>query len=193
MTSSNTVAGSACTGAGVGPGVLTDILGIAKAYTTRVGRGPFPTELFDDVGEAIQQKGCEFGATTGRRRRCGWLDTVLLNNAVRLNGLTGLVITKLDILSGQEQLNICTGYDYRGATITDFPADLSILDECKPVYESLPGWSEDLSGIRRYADLPDVTRSYLERIEQLTQTPVSIVSVGPGREQTILRTNPFAT
>jgi len=191
VTSSNTVAGSACTGAGVGPGVLTDILGIAKAYTTRVGRGPFPTELFDDVGEAIQQKGCEFGATTGRRRRCGWLDTVLLNNAVRLNGLTGLVITKLDILGGQEQLNICTGYDYRGAIITDFPADLSILDECKPVYESLPGWSEDLSGIRRYADLPDVTRSYLERIEQLTQTPISIVSVGPGREQTILRTNPF--
>lgn len=191
VTSSNTVSGNACCGAGIGPKQITGVMGIVKAYTTRVGRGPFPTELFDDVGDAIQKKGAEFGATTGRRRRCGWLDTVLLRNAARLNGLTGLVITKLDVLDGLEELKICTGYETGGETINDFPASLKILGSCKPVYEVLPGWSEDISNIRKFEDLPQNARNYLHRIEALTETPIDIVSVGPGRGETIIVNNPF--
>ena len=129
------------------PGTINEVIGIVKAYTTRVGHGPFPSELFDAIGDRIQERGAEFGATTGRRRRCGWLDTVILKNAVRLNGLTGLAITKLDVLDGLESLNICTGYDYRGEILTEFPASLKVLEECKPVYETLPGWSENIGGI----------------------------------------------
>ncbi|MBW2556955.1 MAG: adenylosuccinate synthase, partial [Deltaproteobacteria bacterium] len=140
VTSSNTVSGNACCGAGIGPKEITGVIGIVKAYTTRVGRGPFPTELFDEIGDTLQKKGAEFGATTGRKRRCGWLDTVLLQNAVRLNGLTGLVITKLDVLDGLESLKICTGYEYNGETLYDFPANLKILGAYKPVFETLPGW-----------------------------------------------------
>jgi adenylosuccinate synthase len=191
VTSSNVVSGNACSGAGIGPGQLTGILGIAKAYTTRVGAGPFPSELFDDIGDRIQEKGAEFGATTGRRRRCGWLDTVILKNAVRLNGLTGLVVTKLDILGGLDSLKICTGYRYKGETIRHFPADLNILADCQPIYETLPGWPEDISDIRHRDDLPDNTLVYLKRIEELTRTPVDIISVGPGRSQTIVVNHPF--
>ncbi len=191
VTSSNVVSGNACSGAGIGPGQLTGILGIAKAYTTRVGAGPFPSELFDDIGDQIQEKGAEFGATTGRRRRCGWLDMVILKNAVRLNGLTGLVITKLDILGGLDSLKICTGYEYNGETIRHFPADLSMLAACQPIYETLPGWPEDISDIRKRDDLPANTLAYLNRIEELTQTPVDIISVGPGRSQTIVVNHPF--
>jgi len=191
VTSSNTVSGNACCGAGIGPQEITGVVGIVKAYTTRVGRGPFPTELFDETGDRIQQKGVEFGATTGRKRRCGWLDTVLLRNAARLNGLTGLVITKLDVLDGLENLKICTGYEYSGKMIEDFPASLKILGDCKPVFEVMPGWSEDISAVRKLEDLPQNARHYLHRIEELTETPIDIVSVGPGREQTIIINNPL--
>ncbi len=192
VTSSNTVAGNACCGAGIGPTSITDVIGIVKAYTTRVGAGPFPCELFDDIGACIQEKGVEFGATTGRKRRCGWLDTVILRNAVRLNGLTGLAITKLDVLGGLEELRICTGYNYKGRLLTEFPVSLNVLAECDPVYETLPGWAEDISGIREFSDLPKNTGSYLEKIEQLVQTPIQIVSVGPGRDETMVLKNPFA-
>ena len=192
VTSSSTVAGNACCGAGIGPTSITDVIGIVKAYTTRVGAGPFPCELFDEIGAYIQEKGVEFGATTGRKRRCGWLDTVILRNAVRLNGLTGLAITKLDVLGGLEELKICTGYEYQGQLMTHFPVSLKVLAECQPVYETFPGWTEDISDIRDFESLPDNTIAYLKRIEQLVDTRVQIVSVGPGREETIIIENPFA-
>jgi adenylosuccinate synthase len=191
VTSSNTLAGNACCGSGVGPKHINDVIGIVKAYTTRVGKGPFPSELFDAIGDKIQERGAEFGATTGRRRRCGWLDAVVLKNAVRLNGLTGLAITKLDVLDGLESLNICTGYDYRGEILTDFPASLKVLKGCKPVYETLPGWSENIADIKKLEDLPANVRRYLDRITEITQTPIFIISVGADRDQTIVLRNPF--
>lgn len=191
VTSSSTVAGNACSGSGVGPGKITNIIGIVKAYTTRVGEGPFPAELFDEVGDAIQKKGAEFGATTGRKRRCGWLDTVILENAVRLNSLSGLAITKLDILGGLDELKICTAYEVEGQRINHFPADLKVLAACKPVYEIHPGWTEDISGIRTYDELPENAKKYLERVEELVETPIQIVSVGPGRDETIVLDNPY--
>ena len=191
VTSSSTVSGNACCGSGVGPKDITGVIGIVKAYTTRVGAGPFPTELLDETGDYIQSKGAEFGATTGRKRRCGWLDTVILNNAVRLNGLTGLVITKMDVLGGLDTLNICTGYTYNGKVMDTFPADLDVLAECKPVYESHPGWKEDISTIKNFRDLPLNAKRYVQRVEELTRVPVDAVSVGPGREETIVITNPF--
>ncbi len=192
VTSSNTVSGNACCGTGIGPGAITDVIGIVKAYTTRVGAGPFPCELFDATGACIQEKGVEFGATTGRKRRCGWLDTVIVRNAVRLNGLTGLAITKLDVLGGLEELKICNGYEYDGRRLDEFPASLKVLADCTPVYETLPGWSEEISAVRRFDDLPQTTRNYLRRVEELTNTPIQIVSVGPGRNETIVLRNPFA-
>lgn len=191
VTSSNTVSGNACCGAGIGPKEITGVIGIVKAYTTRVGRGPFPTELFDEIGDTLQKKGAEFGATTGRKRRCGWLDIVLLRNAARLNGLTGLVITKLDVLDGLESLKICTGYEYNGETLDDFPANLKTLEACKPVFETFPGWSEDISDIRKLENLPKNARHYLDRIEELLETSIDIVSVGPGRDETIIVNHPF--
>jgi len=191
VTSSNTLSGNACCGAGLGPKEIHHVIGIVKAYTTRVGRGPFPSELFDDIGETIQKKGAEFGATTGRKRRCGWLDTVILNNAVRLNGLTGLAVTKLDILDGLESINICTAYDYKGETLDYFPGDLHVLGQCNPIYETLPGWKEDISGIRNFADFPENAKNYLKRIEEITETPIQILSTGPAREETIVLENPF--
>jgi len=192
VTSSNTISGNACCGAGIGPKEITGVIGIVKAYTTRVGEGPFPTELFDEIGDAIQVKGAEFGATTGRKRRCGWLDSVLLRNSARLNGLTGLAITKLDVLGELESLKICTAYEYNGEIIHDFPASIKILKACKPVFETLPGWSEDISDVRKIDDLPQNAKNYLKRIEELTETPINIISVGPGRDQTIIVNNPFA-
>jgi adenylosuccinate synthase len=192
VTSSNTVSGNACCGAGVGPKSIHAVMGIVKAYTTRVGAGPFPAELFDQTGDFIQQKGAEFGATTGRRRRCGWLDTVILKNAVRLNGLTGLAITKLDVLGGVDVLKICTAYNYKGNRLDYFPASLKVLAESEPVYETLPGWAEDISDIRRYDDLPMHACAYLKRVEELAGVPIQLISVGPGREQTIILENPLA-
>jgi adenylosuccinate synthase len=191
VTSSNTVSGNACCGSGIGPKAITDIIGIVKAYTTRVGQGPFPTELFDETGDYIQKKGAEFGATTGRKRRCGWLDTVLVRNAARLNSLTSLAITKLDVLGGVETLKICTGYEYKGKILKDVPAGIKVLGACKPVYEEMPGWKEDISGIRDLKDLPDTTRNYLNKIAYLTDIPIDIISVGPGRDETIVLKNPF--
>ncbi|MFW6011163.1 MAG: adenylosuccinate synthase [Desulfosalsimonas sp.] len=192
VTSSNTVSGNACCGSGVGPKKIDKITGIVKAYTTRVGKGPFPTELFDETGDMIQEKGAEFGATTGRRRRCGWIDAVMLRNALRLNSLTGFAVTKLDVLGGFESIKICTGYECRGERIEHFPTSLEMLADCEPVYETVPGWKQDISGIRAYEDLPENTRKYLARIQELTETPVEIISVGPARDQTILLNNPFA-
>jgi len=192
VTSSSTVSGNAACGSGVGPMEISGVLGIVKAYTTRVGAGPFPTELFDDVGDAIQKKGAEFGATTGRKRRCGWLDTVILRNAVRLNSLSGLVVTKLDVLGGLDEINICTAYEYNRKKLNDFPASLKVLADCKPVCETLPGWPEDISGVRRFDDLPENAVNYLKRVEELLKTPIDIVSVGPGRNETIVLNNPFA-
>ncbi len=192
VTSSNTVAGNACSGAGVGPKAIDGVIGIVKAYTTRVGQGPFPAELDDAVGERLQQKGAEFGATTGRKRRCGWLDAVLLRNAARLNGLTGIAITKLDVLGGLDMLQICTAYTCHGETLRDFPADLGVLAKCQPVYETWPGWQEEIAGVRHWQDLPINARRYLERIADLAETPIQLVSVGPGRDQTIILSHPFA-
>jgi adenylosuccinate synthase len=191
VTSSNTLAGNACCGAGVGPRQISDVIGIVKAYTTRVGMGPFPSELLDDIGDQIQEKGAEFGATTGRRRRCGWLDTVLLRNSVRLNGLSSVAITKLDVLGELDSLKICTAYDYNGRQLNEFPASLDVLADCKPIYETLPGWPEDISGIKKFDELPQNVKNYLKRIEDLIQTPVSIVSVSPERDATMVLSNPF--
>jgi adenylosuccinate synthase len=185
------VAANAACGAGLGPGRLTQVVGIVKAYTTRVGRGPFPTELTDEIGNRLQEKGAEFGSTTGRRRRCGWLDVVLLQNAVRLNGVTGIAITKLDVLDGLDSLKICTGYECGGKLLCGFPASLRVLETCRPVYETWPGWQEDISKVRSYRKLPKNARRYLARIEELTQTPIDIVSVGPDRAQTLVLRNPF--
>ncbi len=191
VTSSNPVSGSACAGAGVGPDKLHHILGIVKAYTTRVGAGPFPTELEDETGDYIQKKGAEFGATTGRRRRCGWLDLVMIRDSVRLNGLTSLNITKLDVLSGLKKLKICVGYELQGERIEATPAGLKRLSQCIPIYEELPGWDDDISSARRIDDLPAEARDYLNRIVDLTGVPLSVIGVGSGREETILLKDPF--
>lgn len=191
VTSSNTVAGHACCGAGIGPTEIDGVMGMVKAYTTRVGAGPFPTELTTDIGDLIQSRGKEFGATTGRRRRCGWLDAILVRFAARVNSLTGLAITKLDVLSGLATVNICTGYKYKQSLISEFPSSTKVLDACQPIYEELPGWHEPIGEIRRVEDLPKNAYDYVRRIEELTATPVQIISVGPGREQTIMMEHPF--
>lgn len=191
VTSSNTVSGNAACGSGIGPKVISGVIGIVKAYTTRVGEGPFPTELLDETGDYIQKKGTEFGATTGRKRRCGWLDAVILRKAARLNSLTGLAITKLDVLGGIKSLKICIGYEYNGKIIEDMPASIKLLSACKPIYEEMTGWDEDISGIRIFKNLPKTTKKYLKRIEELVETPINIVSVGPGRDETIVIKNPL--
>lgn len=192
VTSSNPVAGGAATGAGVGPGALHRVLGIVKAYTTRVGGGPFPTECLDDIGTHLQECGVEFGSTTGRPRRCGWLDLVVLREAVRLNGLTGLAVTKLDVLSSLKTLRLCVAYNLDGERRDSMPATLPDLERCRPVFEDLPGWHEDIRGVRRFEDLPLTCRQYLKRVEELAGVPIQLVSVGPDREETILVQDPFA-
>ncbi|UCG13459.1 MAG: adenylosuccinate synthase [Deltaproteobacteria bacterium] len=191
VTSSNAVAGGACCGSGIGPGHIDTVIGICKAYTTRVGSGPFPTELTDAVGEHLQKEGSEFGSTTGRPRRCGWLDMVVLKNAARLNGLTSLAITKLDVLTGLDRVRIATSYVQEASSLGIFPTECFILERCQPSYVDFPGWSEDISGIRTFSDLPQKTQRYLRAIEEMAEIPLSIVSVGAGREQTIVLRNPF--
>ena len=186
VTSSNTTAGGICTGSGIGPTKITEIVGVIKAYTTRVGNGPFPTELAGEMGERIREIGQEFGATTGRPRRCGWLDTVIVRYSARINGLSSLAITRLDILDELDEIKICTHYLHNGVRIENFPGSLEILDACEPVYETFPGWKVPTSGIRRWGDLPENATRYLLRISELTRTPISIVSVGPDREETII-------
>ena len=185
VTSSNTTAGGVANGVGIGPSMITNVVGVAKAYTTRVGKGPFPTELEDETGEWIREKGFEYGTTTGRSRRCGWLDTVILNTTVRVSGLTSLVVTKIDTLAGLEKVKICTGYKFNGEIIDYFPASLEDLAKCEPIYEEFDGWDESVAKATTYEELPLNARKYIERIEELTDTRVSIVSVGPKRNQTI--------
>ncbi|MBN1254471.1 MAG: adenylosuccinate synthase [Deltaproteobacteria bacterium] len=191
VTSSNTVAGNACAGSGIGPTQIDEVVGVTKAYTTRVGGGPFPTELHDEIGEMLREKGGEYGATTGRPRRCGWFDAVVVRHAVRVNGLGGLAITKLDTLAGLKTLKVCTAYEVQGQEITEFPASVDAVARCQPVYEELEGWQEDISGAQEIAQLPAAAQRYLNRLEELTQTPIHIVSVGAQRDQTIIHHNPL--
>ncbi len=192
VTSSNTVAGNACSGTGVGPAAVGSVVGICKAYTTRVGEGPFVTELNDEIGERLQKTGQEFGATTGRKRRCGWLDMVLIKQSVRVSGITGLAITKLDVLTGIEKIKICVCYRTKsGDFMESVPANLKILHRAEPIYEELDGWEEDISSARTLEDLPQNARRYVERIETLAGVKLLLVSVGPGREETIILKNPF--
>ena len=192
VTSSNCVAGAVCTGSGVGPTRIDRVLGITKAYTTRVGSGPFPTELDDATGERLRAAGNEFGATTGRPRRCGWFDAVMLREAVTVNGITDLAVNKLDILSGFEELQIATQYRIDGKLTHDFPMTLDELERAEPVFESLPGWREDVSEVREYGALPGNARRYIETIESLVEVAAAFISIGPGRDATISRTDLFA-
>jgi adenylosuccinate synthase len=193
VTSSNTIAGNACIGSGFGPAHIDEVIGILKAYTTRVGEGPFPTELpeGDRVGDELQDKGGEFGATTGRRRRCGWLDMVVGNDAVRLNGLTGLAITKLDVLSGQPEIKIANKYMVEGEEYSCMPGNIRKTSLVKPEYETMPGWKEEISEVRHFEDLPQQARDYIQRIEDISGIPPVIISVGPDRKETMLLRNPF--
>jgi len=187
VTSSNTVAGNASAGGGCGMSTVDSVLAVVKAYTTRVGAGPFPTELDDSVGKHMQEKGAEFGATTGRKRRCGWLDLAVLRESVRLNNPTGIALTKLDVLSGLEELKLCTAYRYQGESVDHPPQVENGLGKVEPLYESLPGWSEDIGGVTSWAGLPPAARSYVQRIEEELGVRVTIISVGPDRAQTIVR------
>jgi len=192
VTSSNTVAAAASTGTGIGPLNLDYILGVVKAYTTRVGAGPFPTELFDDMGEHLGTVGAEFGATTGRPRRCGWFDAVALRRSIVNSSVSGLCVTKLDVLDGLETVRICVGYEIDGEPLGGLPVLVDRLADCQPVYEDLPGWSESTVGTIATSDLPDNAQKYLARIEALVEVPIDIISTGPDREQTIIKRHPFA-
>lgn len=191
VTSSSTCAGGACTGSGVSPRDINEIIGISKAYVTRVGSGPFPTELLEETGERMRQAGSEFGATTGRPRRCGWFDAVVLRYAVRVNGLTGVAITKLDVLDDFDTVKICTGYKYDGTLINEIPATLDVFAACEPVYEEMPGWKTKISHITSFEALPENARKYVKRLEELMGCEIVMVSVGPRRTETILLRNPF--
>lgn len=192
VTSSTTSSGSAASGSGVGPKAFDEILGIVKAYTTRVGAGPFPTELVCDVGEHLGTKGHEFGATTGRSRRCGWFDTVLMRRSRQVNGLTTLCLTKLDVLDGLEELKICNGYRYNGKELSVSPVGADALAACEPIYESMPGWSETTQGITDMAQLPKAAQNYVARLAELVGVPIDIVSTGPDRAETIILKDPYA-
>jgi adenylosuccinate synthase len=192
VTSSNTVAGQIAAGAGIGPGAVGYVLGITKAYTTRVGSGPFPSELHDKIGETIGERGREFGTVTGRRRRCGWFDAALVRQSVKVSGIDGIALTKLDILDGFEQLKICTGYTIDGEEVDHLPAATQLQAKAKPVYESIEGWQESTKGARSWAQLPAQAIKYIRRVEELIEAPVALLSTSPEREDTILVTDPFA-
>ncbi len=191
VTSSNTVAGAACAGAGVGPQHLHYVLGITKAYTTRVGAGPFPTELEDAVGEGLRTRGNEFGSVTGRPRRCGWFDAAALKRSAQINGISGICLTKLDVLDGMEELKLCVGYDIDGQRTDMLPAGADDTARCVPVYETLPGWPESTVGIKRLEDLPRNARTYLDHVEAACGVPIDVISTGPDREETIVRRHPY--
>ncbi len=193
VTSSTTITGGACSGSGLGPQHIQHIIGISKAYTTRVGSGPFPTELDNSEGEALRREGGEFGATTGRPRRCGWFDAVGVRHAVRMNGITGIALTKLDVLTGFKKILICNGYRYGGGIVDEFPASLKVMRNAVPVYEIMDGWDTPLGNARQLSQLPSNAQKYVRRLEEIVQTEIVLVSVGPGREQTILLKNPFAS
>jgi adenylosuccinate synthase len=191
VTSSSTITGGACSGSGVGPQHIQQIIGISKAYTTRVGSGPFPTEIDGPEGETLRREGAEFGATTGRSRRCGWFDAVGVRHAVRMNGITGIALTKLDVLTGFKKIPICIAYQYEGEVLHEFPASSKVMRNAKPVYEVMDGWDTPLDNARQFSELPDNAQKYVRRLEEIVQTEIILVSVGPGREQTILLKNPF--
>jgi adenylosuccinate synthase len=191
VTSSNCVAGAACAGAGVGPHLLHYVLGITKAYTTRVGSGPFPTELQDDIGKHLAQRGNEFGSVTGRPRRCGWFDAAALKRSIQINGISGLCVTKLDVLDGLKTLQLGVGYRSAGKRCDLLPSGAEALAECEPVYEELAGWSESTVGLTRYEDLPGAARHYLERIAAVCEVPIDMISTGAERVETIVRRHPF--
>ena len=192
VTSSSTCAGGACTGSGASPRDIHEIIGISKAYVTRVGSGPFPTELLEETGEQLRQTGAEFGATTGRPRRCGWFDAMVIRYSVRVNGLTGIALTKLDVLSDFDTIKVCTGYTFEGKLLETLPAALNIFENCQPVYEELPGWKSDITNAKTFEDLPANARAYVRRLEELAGCQIVLVSVGPRRDQTITLRNPFA-
>lgn len=185
VTSSNTTAGGVASGVGIGPNMITNAVGITKAYTTRVGKGPFPTELLDETGDWIREKGHEYGVTTGRSRRCGWLDLVIVKTAARVSGLTSLAVTKIDTLAGLEKIKVCVGYKFDDKVINYFPASLEDLAKCEPIYEEFDGWDDSVADVRSYEDLPDNVKKYLNRIAEFTDTKISIVGVGPKRDQTM--------
>jgi adenylosuccinate synthase len=191
VTSSNTTSGGAATGTGFGIRSFDYVLGITKAYTTRVGSGPFPTELFDEMGAHLAKRGAEFGATTGRPRRCGWFDAVALQRSIRINSISGICITKLDVLDGLESIRICTGYEVDGEVRAIPPVGAEAYAECRPVYEELPGWVESTVGVKSFEELPPAARAYLKRIEEVTGTPIDMVSTGPDRVETIVLKHPF--
>ncbi|MBI2988067.1 MAG: adenylosuccinate synthase [Deltaproteobacteria bacterium] len=193
VTSSNTVIGGLCSGAGVGAKSIHHIIGISKAYTTRVGSGPFPTELKGAEGEKLKEEGSEFGATTGRPRRCGWLDAVGVRHAIRISGITGIALTKLDVLTGFKKIGICVAYRYDGKTYEEFPSSLRVLEHAEPVWEEMDGWDTPITGTKRLSDLPDNAQRYVRRLEEIIATELILVSVGPGREQTVMLKNPFAS
>lgn len=185
VTSSNPVAGGVCIGSGVGPTKINKVIGVVKAYSTRVGDGPFPTELLDETGNFIREQGHEYGTTTGRARRVGWFDALVVRHARRVSGLDGMAITRLDILTGLKEVKVCTGYKYNEQLVKEFPTSLKELAKCEPVYETLPGWDEDITGVRSYEELPANARAYIEKIVEVTGVPLAIFSIGPNREQTV--------
>ncbi|MFA8439041.1 adenylosuccinate synthase [Pueribacillus sp. YX66] len=192
VTSSNPIAGGVTIGSGVGPSKINHVVGVAKAYTTRVGDGPFPTELTDEIGDQIRDVGNEYGTTTGRPRRVGWFDSVVVRHARRVSGITDLSLNSIDVLTGIETLKICVAYEHNGKRIEEFPASLKMLSECKPIYEELPGWTEDITSVKSLNELPDNARHYIERVSQLTGIPLSVFSVGPDRSQTNMLRGVFA-
>ncbi len=191
VTASNTVAGNACAGSGIGPTMINSVIGIAKAYTTRVGEGPFPTELQDELGEKIRQRGGEYGATTGRPRRCGWFDSVVVNHSIRVNGIREIVITKLDVLNDFDTIKICVGYRADGKVFYHVPSDLEILKHSEPVYEEMRGWKTEIKGVKNFKDLPKNAKRYLKRIQKLIGTKITMISVGSERDETVEVKNPF--
>ncbi len=191
VTSSNTTAGGVCTGSGVGPTKIGAVIGVSKAYTTRVGGGPFPTELFDEDGQMMRDRGQEYGATTGRPRRCGWFDAPAMRYAARLNGLSSVALTKLDVLTGMPRVKVCVGYEIEGERRDEVPMSLSEFEAIRPIYEEAEGWKEDISSAREYGDLPKAAQKYIRMLEEITNVDVSLVSVGADRNETIIRKNPF--
>jgi len=191
VTSSSPTAGGACTGLGIGPNTISEIVGIVKAYTTRVGSGPFPTEQNNAMGEHLRERGREYGATTGRARRCGWMDTLIVRHAVRVNGFTSIALTKLDVLDTLDEIKICVGYKHKGKLYKEMPSDLEVLEQCEPQYISLPGWKQTTIGIKKYAQLPKKARAYVEKVCKLCGVKPSIISTGARRDETIILERPF--
>ncbi|MEK7774135.1 MAG: adenylosuccinate synthetase, partial [Deltaproteobacteria bacterium] len=191
VTSSNTVAGAAASGSGIGPSRIDSVIGVTKAYTTRVGEGPFPTELKGEEADRLREQGCEYGATTGRPRRCGWFDAVASKYAARVNGIDGLVITKLDVLDNLDRIQICTGYRYGDELMDDFPADSGVLSRCEPVYEQFDGWKQSTQGVKSFDKLPERAQAYVKRLEELTGVESYIISVGANRKEAIILKDPF--